>query len=150
MIFATILLTCSPTFPLILFNKFAPAMEEDFVYDMKRLFGRFESEENIASIARHKLLHTIQELLEEAHHTNGDFQILVTDPTIHNATSIAMQNEYDPDADADIYFLENIEKMNDGQRVIFDFISTKITKCEGGMFSLDAFSDAGKTFLSNL
>ena len=40
-------------------------MEEDFVYNMKRLFGRFESEENIASIARHKLLHAIQELLED-------------------------------------------------------------------------------------
>ena len=39
MLFATILLTCSPTFPLILFNKFAPAMEEDFVYDTKLLFG---------------------------------------------------------------------------------------------------------------
>ena len=44
MLFATILLTCSLTFPLILFNKFAPAMEEDLVYDMKRLLGRFENE----------------------------------------------------------------------------------------------------------
>ena len=116
MLFATILLTCSPTFPLILFNKFASAMEEDFVYGMKRLFVRFESEENIASIARHKLLHAIQELLEEAHHTNGDFQIPIPDPNKYNSKSIPMQNEYDPDADT--YFLENVEKMNDGQRVI--------------------------------
>ena len=93
-------------------------------------------------------MHEIQELLEEAHHTNGDFQIPVPDPTIYNATSIAMQNEYDPDADT--YFLENIEKMNFKQGVIFDLISTKITKCEGGVFSLDAIAGAGKTFLSNL
>jgi len=59
-----------------------------------------------------------------------------------------MQNEYDPDADT--YFVENIEKMNDGQRVIFDLISTKITKCEGGVFFLDAIAGAGKMFLSNL
>ena len=59
-----------------------------------------------------------------------------------------MQNEYDPDADT--YFLENIEKINDGQRVVFDLISTKITKCKGDVFSLDAFAGAGKTFLSNL
>ena len=96
-------------------------MEEDFVYDMKQLFGRFESEENIASIARHKLLHAIQELLEEAHHTNGDFQIPVPDPTIYNSTSIPIQNEYDPDADT--YFLENMEKMNYGKRLfLYHFI----------------------------
>ena len=40
--------------------------------------------------------------------------------------------------------------MNDVQRVVFDLISTKITKCEGGVFSLDAIAGAGKTFLSNL
>ena len=39
MLFTTILLICSPTFPLILFNKFAPSMEEDFVYNLKKLFG---------------------------------------------------------------------------------------------------------------
>ena len=83
-------------------------MEEDFVYDLRSLFGRFESEKNIASVARHKLFHAIQEQLEEAHHTNGNLQIPVPDPTIYNATSIAMQNEYVPDADT--YFLEKIEK----------------------------------------
>ena len=59
MLFTTILLTCSPTFPLILFDKCPPAMEEDFVYDLRSLFGRFESEKNIASIASHKLLHAL-------------------------------------------------------------------------------------------
>ena len=60
----------------------------------------------IESIARHKLFHAIQELLEEAHHTNVDFQMSVPDSSIYYATSIAMQNEYDPDADT--YFLENL------------------------------------------
>ena len=99
------------------------------------------------SIASHKILNAIQELLEEAHHTNGDFQISIPDPTIYNATSIAMQNEYDPDAYT--YFIENVEKMNNGQRVIFDLISTK-KKGQGGVFSLDAIAGSGKTFLSNL
>ena len=40
--------------------------------------------------------------------------------------------------------------MNDEQRVIFDLIANKITKCKGGVFSLDAIAGAGKTFLSNL
>ena len=39
MLFTKIFLTFSPTFPLILFNKFASPMEEDFVYDLRRLFG---------------------------------------------------------------------------------------------------------------
>ena len=62
--------------------------------------------------------------------------------------SIAAQNEFYPDADT--YFLENAEKMNDGQRIVFNLISTKITNCEGGVFSLDAFAGAGFFFLSNL
>ena len=80
-------------------------MEEDFVYDLKRLFGWFESKEKIALIARHKLLHAIQELLEESHHVNEDYQLPVPYPSIYNAVSIAIQNEYDPNADT--YFLEN-------------------------------------------
>ena len=39
--------------------------------------------------------------------------------------------------------------MNDGQIIVFDLISTKITNCEGGLFPLDTFAGAGKTFLSN-
>ena len=105
MLFTTILLTCSHTFPLILFNKFAPEMEEDFLYDLNKLFGRFESKEKIELIARHKLLHEIQELLEESHHTNEDYQIPIPIWYINNAMSIADQNEFDPDADT--YFLEN-------------------------------------------
>ena len=108
MLFTTILLTCSLTFPLILFNKFAPAIKEDFVHDLKRLFGWFEKKEKIGLIARHKLLHAIQEILEGSYHANEDYQIPVPDPSIYNAMSIAWQNEYDPYSDT--YFLENAER----------------------------------------
>ena len=119
-------------------------MEEDFIYYLKRLFGWFESKQKIELIARHKLLHAIQELLEESHHANEDYQIPVPDPSIYNAMSIAIKNEYDHDANK--YFLENAEKMNEGQIIFIYIISTKITNCKGGVFSLDAFAGAKKIF----
>ena len=54
------------------------------MYDSNKLFCQVESKEKIALIARHKLLHAIQELLEESHHTNKDYQITIPDPSIYN------------------------------------------------------------------
>ena len=74
-------------------------------------------------IVRHKLLDGIQELLENIHCANEDCHIPIPDPSIYNAMSIAAQNKFVPDADT--YFLENAEKMNEVQRIFLNLFQQK-------------------------
>ena len=147
-LFATILLICSPSRPQELFDEFQHFMAEDFLYGLKRLLPHEKEQDRLAKIAQHKLLFALQSLLKNGHQDNYYFNIPMPDITICNLTSIL--NEQNLNEEANKFFRENYGKLNAGQRHVFDLLVAQLKAKKGGVFSLDAFAGAGKTFLANL
>ena len=144
-LFCNIMLSCEPTDPRTLLEEFQKDMMEDFLYKLR---NNAHNESWRELRAYHEMLNEINCILTDSNHTNSDFDLPLPDPLILQEIIIERDGEHDPNAES--FYETNSEKMNEGQQEVFDLLRGLIDAKSGGLYGLDAFAGAGKTFLSNL
>ena len=145
-LFICIIVQCTPSDPGALYREFCDFLKEDFLYlhDPKHDDCGPSPEAELA--ATNDLLSAIQLLLDEHGKTNSDFDI----PDALQPAHVDIEFGNEIDLNAQKYFENHIDTLNEDQLSIFDRLTGLIDEDEGGFFFIDAPGGTGKTYLINL
>ena len=138
------LLFCELSQPLLLYNTFLDNPKEDFLYKRRR---QGLSEDFLEETSKNDLLCDLDESLLIQNFTTVDFGLPPSNVEERNRMAVAAEEIR---ADVGLFFLQNIDKLNDDQKLAFNVFKTKIDDNEGGIIFIDAPGGTGKTFLLNL
>jgi len=144
-LFTNICLNCNPTDPRALLEKYKEHMQDDFL--LKRQEAVTQTEDEHERLAHNDLLRALNLNFQDHDKTNASFDIDMPED-IGQQDVIVDTSEIDPDAEE--YYNDNYEKMNEEQSKIFDQINSCVERDVGGLFNIDAPGGSGKTFLSNV
>ena len=145
-LFCNILVFCEPTEPEELYRLFRDSMKEDFLFRRRNLL-RGHTEEQIQDLSINDLLIALQKVFRQYNKDNKDFGI--PQPQLERQVAENL-GEGEIDINAVHFYGEMVDKLNDGQRCVFETLKVKIDNNEGGFYNLDAPGGTGKTFLCNV
>ena len=144
-LFVFILKECSPAEPRKLYDTYFDHLKSDFEWKRFKTDNYTKKEADLYST--NDLLCFIQERLDEIGKMNSDFSL--------PKANISLQQELDLNTDerdpnAEPYYNNHIDTLNDEQKNVFETIKSSIDANQGGFFFIDAPGGTGKTYLLNL
>ena len=144
-LFCKILVNCFPAKPKELYLRYEECMKEDFQY--KRRNDTLAQGHTMDMLVKNDLLIALNNFFKDNDYTNESFGIDMPDSTLVREIADT-GTEVDPDAES--FFEENIGKLNEGQKAIYDKIVGIIDSDGEGLINTDAPGGTGKTFLAEV
>ena len=144
-LFCQILVNCFPSKPKHLYEEYKECMQDDF--NFKRRNDILVDQQTMTRLVENDLLTALNSIFKDHGYTNIDSNIGMPDATLERCIADT-STEMDPDAQR--FFGENIDRLNNGQSVIYEKIVGLIEEDKGGCISTDAPGGTGKTFLAEV
>jgi hypothetical protein len=163
--FACIILLAHVGNPLQLYERFKDSMRDDFTrkYEMAlkdQVVPQMQSENkeleflwNIEMIALNASLCELEKRFNAVEKTTTDFGLPVPNVDRDEFYQAFVDNSRETSLIKErsrLFYEENINKLNQGQQVVYKTIEDKLNSNKGGLVFLDAPGGTGKTFMLNV
>ena len=120
-------------------------MQDDFNY--KRRNDILVDQQTMAKLVENDLLKALNNILKDHGYRNSNFNIGMPNADLERCVADTL-TEKDPNAQR--FYEENVKRLNNGQRAIYEKIVGLIDEDKGGCVSTDAPGGTGKTFLAEV